>query len=183
MSLVDVATLRSIVQTDVGDPGVQLLIDSAEKEITDVYGSPAGPTTVILSRLDYSLQNTDTIYLERPLASITSVTEVWGDEFSETTTILDATDYRIVWGGHALLRIGSGTNKRWLWGHRVTVVYVPVDDTLRRKEIITELVKLALRHSGVRSQGEGVTAETSYEDYAGERAQLIRSMSQGTSFS
>jgi hypothetical protein len=297
--LVDLATLRSLVQTDVGDTALQILEDAAEQEIIDRWGANyPDPITVLRERLDLSLQTVNWIYLERrispatanasfttnlaganndilfasmvpgaggnqitisfvvaglntplsvtvngfaiivnvatngagaptstaaqviaaltasasasnlvavanapandgtgvvaalaatPLAGgvggIVSITEKWGDEFSESTSLLTPNDYRIHYNGGALERLGNGQNPRWLFGHRVTIVYTPEDDTKRRKEVITEVVRLAVRHSGVQAQSIGNTSETSYASYVNERRELVESLGAGMAFS
>lgn len=183
-SLVSLADARALIQTDVADSGLQLLLDAAEQQIVNRWGpNYPGPVTITKERTDYSLETLDWLYYtERPIETVTTITEVFGDEYSETSQVLSPNDYRIFYGGRALQRLGNGTNQRWLWGHRVTLVYVPLDDTLRRKEIIIELVRLALRHSGVRAQSEGNIAETSYEDYSKERSDLVGSLGPALGF-
>jgi hypothetical protein len=183
VSLVDLATARALIQTDVGDTGLQLLLDAAEAEIVARYGA-IGTETYLHERTDLTLENPAWLFLPRRAASITTVTEVWGDEYSETTSVLDTTDYRIHYSGGALERLGNSTHPRWLWGHRVTVVYVPVDDTTRRKAVIVELVRLATRHSGVSSQNiGGDISENSYGDYILERRSIIESLGSAVDFS
>jgi hypothetical protein len=115
------------------------------------------------------------------IPAITSIVEVWGDFFNETTTTLAATDYRVRHGGRVLERIGNSVNPRWTWGHRVTITYIPVDDTTRRKGLIIDLVKLALRFSGATSQTIGNESE-SVPDYTGERERLLDGLSQSVAF-
>lgn len=184
-SLVDVATVRSAVQTDIGDSVLQIMIDAAELEIVQAWGPnwAADVATVTKERLDYSLQNVSWIYLQRRILSITSITEYYGDELNELTRVLAPSDYRIMYGGYALQRIGGGLNPDWLFGHRVVIVYTPQDDTPKRKQAIIELVRLGVRHSGVKGQAVGDASETSFDDYTAERQMIINALGPAMEFS
>jgi len=122
------------------------------------------------------------LYLERPAESIASVTEFWGDPFNETETILAPADYRLHYGGRALERVGNATNPRWLWGHRVVISYVPLDDSAQRKRICIDLVKLALRYNATKEVVAGDTREYAYDDYTVERANLLDELAQSVAF-
>ncbi len=181
--LLTVDELRaSNVETDMSDPALQAYIQDATAEIEKRYG-PVAAITVTRFVGDLSLSNPTTIYLERPAATITSVTEFWGDPLYEVSVTLDPTDYRVHYGGRALERIGTGVNKRWTWGHRVTVVYTPVDDSAQRRRVCIDLVKLALRFTGTKEIVAGNTREYTYDSYSQERANLLDELSLAVAFS
>jgi hypothetical protein len=297
VSLVDLATARALIQTDVGDTGLQLLLDAAEAEINARYGT-LDEMGYTYERLDLTLENPNFLFLPRRISEptadasivtaltgtnndltlfskihgtggnniivfysvagintplsvtvkdlqvtvhiatdgagnpitvanevvnainghatakkivgaavapgnngsgvvtdaifilaggvggIDTIVEKWGDEYSESTSFLLPDDFRIHYSGGALERLGNGTNPRWIWGHRVEVNYVPVDDTPRRKAVIVELVRLATRHSGVASQNiGGDISENSYGDYIQERRSIIESLGSAVDFS
>lgn len=184
-SLLLLAEARALIQTDISDTGLQLLIDAAEQEIVQRHGpNYPGDITYTMQRLDYTLEVQARIFLERQIESITSVTEFYGDEMGELTSVLATNDYRQEFQGYALERLGNGTNQRWVWGHRVVVVYKPKDDTARRKAAISELVRLAVRHSGVKSQSiGGAVSETSFDDYIMERQAIVEALHTGSWFS
>lgn len=299
MPLISLAELKSIVQSDLGDPGLQLLEDAAEQEVLQHCGPHyPGPVTLLRERVDLSLQTRNWLYLDRPISQvgasatlitaltglnndlsfgalipgsggnsisieyrvaglgtplsvvvsgynivvnlatngsgvaistasqvlaallastaaallvlpslasgndgtgvatvmpptnltggvggITSIYEYWGDEFNEVQTFLLPSDYRIHYNGMAVERLGNGANARWLFGHRVSITYVPEDDTARRKVVISELVRMATRHSGVKDQTIGDTRDSSYDSYVYQREMLIQSLQSGLSFS
>lgn len=181
--LVTPAEVREHVETDREDDALALLIADAEAGLVIRYGANyPGPVTLTRFLADLSLITPTTLYLERPAASITTVTEFWGDPFNERETVLAPADYRLHYGGRALERLGNATNPHWLWGHRVVISYVPVDDTAQRKRICIDLVKLALRYNATKEVVAGDTREYAYDDYTQERANLLDELSQSVAF-
>lgn len=183
MPLLTPDEIRAHVETDRSTDALAALIADAEASLVIRYGaSYPGPVTVTRFLADLSLVTPTMLYLERPALSITSVTEFWGDPFRETATVLAPNDYRVQYGGRALERLGNATNPRWLWGHRVDVSYVPVDDTPQRKRICIDLVKLALRYNATKEVVAGDTREYAYDDYTVERANLLDELAQSVAF-
>lgn len=181
--LVTPAEVREHVETDSGDDALTLLIADAEAALVVRYGpNYPGPVSITRFLADLSLITPTMLYLERPAESIASVTEFWGDPFNEAEALLSPTDYRLHYGGRALERLGNAANPRWLWGHRVVISYVPVDDTAQRKRICIDLVKLALRYDARRSETAGDHSETALDDYTSERARLLDELSQSVAF-
>lgn len=125
---------------------LQLAIDDVEAEIVDrfgAYGVQAMTERIVLPT--YS----STIVLRRRPASITSVKE-WDSDVELPATTLAATDYRV--SGYTIERLRSGSNPGWSWSpYGVEVVYLPVDDTARRKMATLDVLKLEFGFSGVGS--------------------------------
>ncbi len=181
--LITPAEVREHVETDRSDDALTLLIADAEASLVIRYGANyPGPVALTRFLADLSLVTPTMLYLERPAESISSVTEFWGDPFNETETVLAPADYRLHYGGRALERLGNATNPRWLWGHRVVISYVPVDDTAQRKRIGIDLVKLALRYNATKEVVAGDTREYAYDDYTQERANLLDELAQSVAF-
>ena len=181
--LVTPAEVHAHVETDRSDDALTQLIADAEAALIVRYGPHyPGPVTLTRFLADVSLVTPTTFYLERPAGSIASVTEFWGDPFRESETLLSPTDYRLHYGGRALERLGNAANPRWLWGHRVVISYVPLDDTAQRKRICIDLVKLALRYNATKEVVAGDTREYAYDDYTQERANLLDELAQSVAF-
>lgn len=181
--LVTPAEIREHVETDRSDEALTLLIADAEASLVIRHGSNyPGPVTLTRFLADLSLITPTMLYLERPAERVTAVTEFWGDPFRESETVLAPTDYRLHFGGRALERLGNATNPRWLWGHRVVISYVPVDDTAQRKRICVDLVKLALRYNATKEVVAGDTREYAFDDYTQERANLLDELAQSVAF-
>ena len=181
--LVSAAEIHAHVETDRSDDALNTLIADAEASLVIRYGANyPGPVTVTRFLADLSLVTPTMLYLERPAASITSITEFWGDPFREIETVLAPSDYRVHYGGRAVERLGNATNPRWLWGHRVDFSYVPVDDTPQRKRICIDLVKLALRYNATKEVVAGDFREFAYDDYTQERSNLLDELGQSVAF-
>lgn len=177
------AELRAHVETDRSDDALALLIADAEAALIARHGpNYPGPVSLQRSQADLMLVSPSILYLERPIESIASVTEFWGDPLGETETVLDPTDYRLLYGGRALERIGNAANPRWSWGHRVLISYAPVDDTAQRTRVCIDLVKLALRYEARRSETAGDHSETALDDYTAERASLLDELGASVAF-
>lgn len=134
--------------TDFGISGVevaalQLLLDATEEMIVGRAGDPLLQVDVIGGGHRY-------LSLSRRASSISSVDELVGS----TTTTLDPSLYALRSGGYLLERYtSSGLLDWWGWRYRVTVTYVPFDDTATREMVQKDLVRLAL------ATNPGVTME------------------------
>lgn len=125
---------------------LQLAIDDIEETIVAMFGpygvGPITETIVLPS-------SSSTLVLKRRPASITSVKE-WTSVTDVPATVLGAGDYRL--SGYKIERLRSGSFPRFSWSpYGVEVVYVPVDDTNRRKMATIDVLKLEFGFSGVGS--------------------------------
>ncbi len=168
MTLVSVEQVRQRVQTDLTDVAIQDLIDNEEEEVirrAGVHGDGVVSVTEAISPTSSNL------FLKRPFVSITSITEY--QALDGTGTALDTTDY-YAWPGQGRIeRLPRGT----IWGQLVSVVYVPIDDSAKRRRVIIELVRLAIEQPAM--QAESVAAEYSYTagDFEAKRRDLYRRLS------
>jgi hypothetical protein len=158
MSLVTIAEVRAVVQTDRDDTQLQAIIDREEDEMVARLGDhgPDGATFQVRG-------GGSALYLSRPLASITSITERIRP--SDTPVTVDPDTY---WASGAGVIERAGT-----WAPLVTVVGIPAD-IARRKQVLIELVRLALEQTAMRS--ESVAGEYSYTapEWERARADLMR---------
>jgi hypothetical protein len=138
MSLVTVSEILETLETDLPDSALQAILDREEAEIVRRFGSHY--TTGLLVTEDVvGTPARGSIFLERPIASITSVTES-ADNFV-TTTVLTSADYIVDKPGGVLQR-WSGTESSW--AKFVRVVYTPQDETAERRSSLIELVRIAV---------------------------------------
>lgn len=163
MSLLTIAEARNHIETDIIDDALQQLIDDAEKEIDNSIG-PVDSGTISLSTDNPS----KIFWLDRKVESIDNITE----ERDSIETELDENDYRLINNGMAIERLTTGNNPQSDWGDYLTIEYVPVDDTDRRKRVIVDLVKLAVAYNGLNSRSLENYSE-SQKNYEDERAKLI----------
>jgi len=161
MSLVSVAEARALVSTGLTDEQLQAVIDRVEAWIIARYGAHYGTGVTITQTLEGGLES---LFLQRPFTSLTSVTE--------DSVLLTAAGYRSWPLQGSLLRLPAGSR----WGEVVIVVYTPVDDSLIRKQVIIDLVRLAVERTAMKS--ESVAGEYSYTTVEWEReaAQLARKL-------
>ena len=165
MSLLTLAEARNHIETDLSDAAVQQLIDDAESEILITIGAVATQIDEIENDEPYPAQ----VFLTRKATAITQVKELIGD----TETVLAANDYRLRHGGLSVERLSTGTNPLTVWGEYLTITYTPVDDTVRRKIVTVDLVKLAIAYTGMKSESIGPYSESQKDDYESERSRLI----------
>jgi len=160
---VNLTTLRTFVETDLGDAALQVILDAAEEDLTKAVGPEGG----MIEERDMDGQ--PNLWLDRPAESITSVTET---DSAGTVTTLVAADYHLHPGHGRLQRLATGTNPASGWTGRVTVSYVP-DDLNRRNRAIAQLVEMDLAfRPGAASEGVGDFSRT-HQDYDRERARII----------
>lgn len=118
---------------------LQLAIDDIEAEIVDRFG--AYGVGAITERIDLR-SSSSTIVLRRKPAEVTSISE-WDGVTVSPATELDPDDYQV--RGFLVERLRSGPNPRFGWSlYGVEVVYVPEDDTARRKMATIDVLKAEL---------------------------------------
>jgi hypothetical protein len=163
MSLLTVAELRAIVKTSKSDTQLQQVIDREEAEVVARYG-PHYDGTAITEACD---GGTCSLFLKRRIGSVSSVSEA--QSLGGTAAALTSTQYAVANEGR-VIRLSEGTR----WGRSVTVSYIPVDDRPLRKQVLIELVRLALEQTAMKS--ESVAGEYSYQapDWEAQRRDLYR---------
>ena len=167
MSLLTLAEMRALHETDLEDDALQALLDAAEEEIVSHAGAHASASDFFSRPLSAS------VFLKRRAASIDAVTErVRGEE-----TELAADDYRLA-DTRELIRRDDGTNPRSSWGDEVTVEYVPVSDLDTRKRVQADLVKLSAQYQALRSESSGDLQQT-FPEYQAERQAILSQLSPG----
>lgn len=170
-SLVTIAEARAILKSFLSDTALQAVIDREEAEVIRLFGAHyVDAATEITETLEGEER---TIYLRRPIVSITSITE--------DGTLVDPLAYR-VWPAQGKIRKISGV-QAWLagedespleWGEVLVVVYKPADDNLLRKAVIIDLARIALSRTGM--QSESFAGEYSYTaaQWDDERSKILR---------
>jgi hypothetical protein len=180
-SLLSPTQIRDHIETDLTDTALQRIIDGEEQAIVEAFGPHiTADETIQVSAMEASLGvtgeafpygATSWIYPSRPIATITSITETVGS----VDTILATSDYKIH-DGRSIERLQTGTNPRAGWGHRVRLVYVPVDTSALRIRVLIDLVRLALAHTGMQSQSFGDFGGSAITDYQGERNRILNAL-------
>lgn len=170
-ALIDVATARQHVETDLGDAAVQRLIDDADAAIVDRYGPHAGNVTAELGPTgEYGDNQGPALILDRPATAIVSATE-YVFRADAAGVLLNANDFRLL-SPHQLERLTTGANPRLAWGERVVLVYAPSDEAARRTFMEIDLVKLAAKYEAVSSERFGDYSAT-HKDYERERQGIL----------
>lgn len=164
MSTLSVAEARAQIETDVNDTALQALIDDAEAEIETRVGAISSQVDVIIE------EKANLLFLTRRLDEAGDITSIVEENGSASTTLV-ASDYKVR-GSRSIERLSTGTNPARYWAPIVTVTYAPHDDTVRRKQIAIDLVKLAIVYNGLSSErvGDYSSAAKNYEE---ERSDLI----------
>lgn len=166
--LVTVADVRRKVQTGLDDIDLADIITDEENEVVRRFGATGDGVTMVTEV--YDGRSATSLFLNRPAVNVTSITVA--DKGGGTASTVATTAYQ-VWGNEGRIEhLGGG------WGSGiVTVTYVPVDDRARRRQVIVELVRLALEQAAMKS--ESVGGEYSYQapDWEAARAALYRRLS------
>jgi len=171
MSLLNVAEARELLQTGLGDAGLQRVIDREEAWLVRNFGAHyVDVNTTVVETLTGGGAS---LFLRRPLTSVLSVVE--------GGTTLTTDDYR-VWAGQGRLeRLPAGSQwlsgaAKWLPDVTIVVTYVPFNDNDQRKEAIIDLARLAMERTAMKS--ESIAGEYSYTAWDGgwdaERAKVMR---------
>ncbi len=153
MSFVSVAEVRDKIQTDLDDTRLLVIIANEEAALTARLGAPPDGATTVTE----AIYNTDggTLYLKRPVTSITSVHETI--TIGDTASALVASDYYLIAARGQLVRLASGVQ----WGQVATVVYVPGDSAALWKQVIIELIRISIQQTAM--EQESVAQEYSYK--------------------
>ena len=173
MPLLDVATLREHIETDLGDEALQRVLDAALRDVEHAHGPAAADGDVAEEHLA-SHRSRDGLLLfpRQPVGSVTQVTEYVGAPNAETATVLAADDYRVRPGGLLIERLSGGTNSRSGWGDRVVVVFAPLDDDAARVAVVVDLCKLQLQYEGLATFAIGGQS-SSIGDYEQQRRDIV----------
>ncbi len=164
MSLLSVAELRPRVTTPLADDQLQDVIDFIEDSLEPFVGEAASA-----SQTESLGGYTRSIFLKRSVATITSVTEYEALTSTTGTLLTNGTEF-YTWTDEARLeRVGRK------WGARVTVVYVPTDDTVARKQAVIDLARIYLAQTPLKA--ESVGSDFSYQapdNWNGHIRQVLR---------
>lgn len=164
MSLLSVAELRPRVTSPLNDAQLQDLIDFVEDSLEPFVGEAASA-----SQTETMAGYTRSLFLKRPVATITSVTEYDALTSATGTALTNGTEF-YTWPDEARLeRVGRK------WGARVTVVYVPTDDTIARKGAIIDLARIYLAQTPLKA--ESIGSDFSYQapdNWNGHIRQVLR---------
>lgn len=164
MALLTVAQIKEHVETDLSYDALSLLLDDAERLITQTAGEPTASTETHL----HSPQESNTrIWLKQKASAITTVTERGIDGVE---TVLAGTGYRLMLDGRVLERIDAA------WAPEVRVTYAPVSDLATRKRVQVDLVKLAIQYEALSSSSIGSDVSQSHLSYQAEREKLLRGL-------
>ncbi len=131
--ILTVAELRESVESSLGDDALQILLNWAEEQIVARAGATGARTQLFDGGHRF-------LSLDRPAASVTSVTETWWT----TDTVLTTDDWLLRPGDYLIERLNTGTNPRLTWARKVSVLYVPVDQDATRIKVQIDLCNLAL---------------------------------------
>lgn len=146
-SLVSPANVKALVNTSLSDEDLQDVIDRVEAQVTEKIGVPwtddDAPAEVVKTMRGEGAS----LFFPTEIHAVISIVE------DETT--LDADQYR-VWGGGVIERLPIGAD----WGDRCVVTYQPVDDRLKRTQVIIDLVRLVIERTAMKA--ESIAGEYSY---------------------
>ena len=169
MSLLTTTEIRQHIETDLLDAALQLRIDEAEAEIIARYGAHSAART---ERFTPGPAD-EYIWTSRPIGAVTSIKERYYGTMGETEITLVADNDYFIESERQIRRKIGGSYPSTMWRGLVTVVFTPATaDDARRKGVLIDLVKLALRYEGAQSTSMG-DASVSHVDYPLERQRIL----------
>ena len=168
MSLLSVTDARAEVETTLSDAELQIVIDRIEAEITESLGE----SFTVLDGDDLTETHagyTQSLFLNRKIASVTTVTE-YSSLVGSVGRVLTADQEYVVWPKEGRLERITGR-----WGAKVTVAYQPLDQDKKWKSAIIDLLKLTLVRSPLMSETvAGEMAYTRPDNWEQEKLRIIR---------
>lgn len=152
-TLLSVDQALALIATEVTAPDVQAVIAREEAELVARYGAHYvdGSTTIVETVRGGGCN----LYLKRRISSVSSISEA--SSLGGAATTLASTAYYVWTGQGRITRLPEGT----AWGPVATVTYVPADDRPLRRQVLIELVRLALEQTAMRA--ESVSGAYSYQ--------------------
>jgi hypothetical protein len=148
--LITIAVARAHIETDLVDAALQRLIDDADAEIVERFGSHVGNLTEELERGGFGRF----IFPSRRVVGVVTLNE-YALASEVATVLLAANDYRVLNNGRMLERLSSGTNPRTAWGERNVIVYSTTDQSARRTRVEIDLVRLASVYEAKKGERAG----------------------------
>lgn len=167
-TLVSVEEVRDLVTTPLDDARLAAVIEREEQVVIERYGAHYVDEDTAITET-HAGEGEKNLYLRRAISSVEDVEEK-SSLTADAETLTEGDDF-YVWADEGRLERLYGT-----WGAVVAVEYVPADDSVKRKQAIIELVRLALERTAMRS--ENVAGEYSYQapDWEAERARIVRNL-------
>ena len=133
MSLITPADVTAVLSTDLDSAALQSIIDREEAEMVRRFGANADGVTAFTET--FTLTGAD-IFTSRPISSLTSISVV-AYVGASPSTLATSQYYRVPPLNQ--IRISP-----FLTDSFVTVTYVPANDQALRKQVLLDLVRLAM---------------------------------------
>lgn len=161
MSVLTVSELQARIDTPVSDAALSALLERIEADIKKAIGNPYTDATTDITE-SHRRPPGKSLYLRRPILTVSSVTEYTDLSSTTGTTLTEGTNF-YVWADEGRLeRILGGT-----WAVRTDVVYVPQDDRPAWREAELDIARIALSRSALKQESVGgeysFTAPDSWE--------------------
>jgi hypothetical protein len=159
-----VGELRAVVPTGLDDTRLQIVIDREEEMMIarcgPNYDGSAVEALVAGGR--------PSLFLTRRVDRVVQLAEY--SRLDSVATELDENDVYVLGDRGQLIRLPEGTK----WLPHVAIRYVPADDNEERRDVLIELVRIALNRTAFKS--ENIAGEYSYQapDWERERQRLYR---------
>jgi len=160
MALLTPDQVREMTNVRLSDDAIEMFLDLEEAAIIAQHGPHYDPESPLY---EYIEGMKPTLWTARPIETL--------QEVIENGETVEADGYE-VWPNYGkLVRCPPGA---W-WGRQCVVVYVPVDDTNKRKAVLLELVRLAASRSAFKSERLDEYTYEAPDNWEEERARLLRS--------
>ena len=168
-SLLTTDEIREHIETDLADTALQRLIDDAEAEIIQRYGAHAEGGTVTEQHVVRSGERW--IYPRRDVDVGAGIVVTRQHLGSSDVTTAEASEYVVDTGG-AIRLLATGP-----WSDQlVTITYTPPTDAPRRKRVLVDLVRIAVRYDALSSSSLG-DVSVSHLGYEQERSRVLSRLS------
>ena len=170
------AILKEHAETDLATTALQRLIDAANNDISQRFGSPSEAIEEYDMTVDRWEIRRDRIWTRQQIKSVTLLEEGFTLKTTDLETLVLDTDFFIVFEGQAIERIDT------LFRRRVRIKYVPqVADESQRDRVVIDLCKLMLQWNGLQTERVGDWSGQ-VGDYETHRRKILSTLSIGRRF-
>jgi hypothetical protein len=168
--------LKEHVETDLSTIALQRLIDAANNDITERYGSFSEVTEEYDMTVDRWEIRRDRIWTRQQIKSVTLLEEGFTLKTTDLVALVLDTDFFVVFEGQAVERIDT------MFRRRVRITYVPqVANESQRDRVIIDLCKLMLQWNGLQNERIGDWSGQ-VGDYETQRRKILSTLSIGRRF-
>lgn len=143
---VTIDDVKARVETDLDDPTLQRILDSAVAAVNRSAGNATSQTETV------NASGSRWVVLSRRKEQVESITE--RRTYDSDAVTLTSSDYRQV-GDYKLLRVADGSEAALTWGQEVVITYIPEIDPDIRDRVAIDLCQVDIEFRAYERESVG----------------------------